>query len=298
MKSFFFLTGTLLGLATAVCAQQTPPPPPPIPTDSTVKVVTTPPGFTTELNAVYTKVGPWDGRMDLYLNKASRKPVPVIVNLHGGGWNKGTKESQSGFSSFFKQGWSVANVEYRLSPYAPAPAAIEDVRCALIYLVNNAKQLNIDPKKIVVLGTSSGGHLALMAGLLENDPKFDAQCKAPEPLKIRAIIDKYGIADVAQWKTKTATQWLGPKARDAEFVQSVSPMSYVKKTSPPTFIIHGDADSTVPYAQSVALFKSLKAAKVNTEMLTIEGGEHGKFSKEDNKRVSEAIIGFLQAQGL
>ncbi|MFC6225924.1 alpha/beta hydrolase fold domain-containing protein [Hymenobacter artigasi] len=294
MKHLYLLAAALLALAPRAHAQQVPP----IPTDSTVKVIDTPAGYTTQLNTVYSKVGPWDGRVDLYLNTDSRKPVPVIINLHGGGWNKGTKESQSGFNGFFKQGWSVANVEYRLSTYAPAPAAVEDVRCAIIYLITNAKKLNIDPSRIVIMGSSSGGHLALVGGLLENDHVFDTQCPTKETVKLRAIIDKYGIADVPQWNSKSATQWLGSHASDAAFVRSVSPLYMVKKTSPPTFIVHGDADPTVPYEQSVALHKAYVAAGVPTEFITIAGGQHGKFSKDDNKRVNEAIIRFLKAQGL
>jgi acetyl esterase/lipase len=255
MKILVLLTTGLLALATGARAQQVPP----IPTDSTVKVVTTPAGYTAQLNAMYSKVGPWDGRVDLYLNSASRKPTPVIVNVHGGGWNKGAKETQSGFNSFFKQGWSVANVEYRLSTYAPAPAAIEDVRCVIIYLMTNARKLNIDPTKIVVMGSSNGGQLALLAGLLENDHRFDTNCPTTETVKLRAIIDKYGVADMTQMKAKAYTQWLGTHAADAAFTQSVSPLSYVKKSSPPTILIHGDADPSVPYEQSVALHQRLKA---------------------------------------
>jgi acetyl esterase/lipase len=294
MKVPALLTLALLIAAPAAHAQQVPP----IPTDSTVRVIKVPKGYTSQLNTVYSKVGPWDGRMDLYLNTASPKPVPVIINIHGGGWNKGTKESQSGFNGFFRQGWSVVNMEYRLSTYAPAPAAVEDTRCVLIYLLNNAKKLNIDPNRIVIMGGSAGGHLALVGGLLENDHTFDTNCPTKETVKVRAIIDKYGITDVGQWKSKSAGQWLGPHAKDAAFIRSVSPLYLVKKTSPPTFIVHGDADPTVPYEQSVALHKKLQEAGVKTEFLTVPGGQHGKFPAEENKRVNDAILKFLLEVGL
>ena len=57
-------------------------------------------------------------------------------------------------------------------------------------------------------------------------------------------------------------------------------MSYVTKNSPPVFIVHGDADPTVPYQQSVDLHKKLLEAGVKTEFITVEGGLHGKFEKE------------------
>ncbi|MGO8609857.1 hypothetical protein ACC848_43655, partial [Rhizobium johnstonii] len=71
--------------------------------------------------------------------------------------------------------------------------------CALIYLISNAKKLNIDVNKIVIMGGSAGGHLALMGGLLENNRIFDNNCKSKENIKVAAIIDKYGITDVWDW---------------------------------------------------------------------------------------------------
>lgn len=263
-----------------------------------VKKVVYPDGFTEQLNVVYTKAGDWEGKMDLYLPPKEKGPSPVVINIHGGGWNKGNKESQTGFSTFFKKGYAVANIAYRLSQVATAPAAVEDTRCALIYLIKNAKQLNIDPEKIVIMGGSAGGHLALMGGLLENDSRFDTNCKGVKNVKVAAIIDKYGITEVPAWKSKSATQWLGDKAGDAEFAKSVSPLSYVSKNNPPVFIVHGDADPIVPYQQSVDLKKKLDAAGVKNKFITVEGGLHGKFDKEKNSEINREIINFLQEVGV
>lgn len=268
--------------------------------DSSYKPVEYPDGFTAQLNVVYTKVNDWEGKMDLYLPPKTKGPSPVVINIHGGGWNHGVKESQTGFNTFFKMGFAVANIEYRLTGQAKAPAAVEDARCALVYLIKNAKELNIDVNKIVIMGGSSGGHLALMAGLLGNDHRFDTNCPGVENIKVAAIIDKYGISDVWDWgygtriTSKSATNWLGDKAKDKAFAMSVSPINYVNKNSPPTFIVHGDADPTVPYQQSVDLHKKLVEAGVKTQFITIEGGLHGKFPKEKNSEVNKAIADFLK----
>lgn len=270
----------------------------------TVKKVNYPAGFTEHLNVVYTKVNDWEGKMDIYLPPVKNAPTPVIINIHGGGWNKGNKESQSGFSGFFKRGYAVANIGYRLTGVATAPAAVEDTRCALIYLISNAKKLNIDVNKIVIMGGSAGGHLALMGGLLENNPIFDTNCKGTENVKVAAIIDKYGITDVWDWgygkdkTSKSATSWLGSKAQDKDFAMSVSPLYQVKKTSPPVFIVHGDADPIVPYQQSVALKAKLDEAGVKNEFITVKGGLHGKFTPEDNSMVNAKIMEFLKGLGL
>lgn len=266
-----------------------------------IKPVVYPSNYSAQLNVVYTKVGDWDGRMDLYIATKAGKPTPVVINIHGGGWNHGTKESQTGFSTFFKAGYAVANVEYRLTPYATAPAAVEDTRCALLYVIRHAKELNIDVNKIVMMGGSSGGHLALMAGLLDNDHRFDNNCAGSDNIRVAAIIDKYGITDVWDWAygknitSKSATNWLGKYTKDEKFAASLSPINYVTKNSPPTFIVHGDADPTVPYQQSVALHKKFVEAGVRTAFVTVPGGLHGKFPAEENSKVNKAIIAFLNS---
>jgi acetyl esterase/lipase len=273
-------------------------------TDTTYKPVEYPAGFTAQLNVVYTKVKDWEGKMDIYMPPKTTAPTPVVINIHGGGWNHGVKESQTGYSTFFKMGYAVANIEYRLTGQATAPAAVEDTRCALIYIIKNAKDLNIDVNKIVIMGGSSGGHLALMGGLLGNDHRFDGNCPGVENIKVAAIIDKYGITDVWDWAygpnitSKSAKNWLGDKAKDEAFAKSVSPMTYVNKNSPPTFIVHGDADPTVPYQQSVALNKKFEEAGVKVQFMTVEGGQHGKFPKDKNSEVNKAIAEFLLSLGL
>ena len=268
--------------------------------DTTYKPVEYPAGYTAQLNVVYTKVNDWEGKVDLYLPPSSKKGNPVIMNIHGGGWKNGVKESQGGFSTFFKAGYAVANLEYRLTGQATAPAAIEDVRCALIYLIKNAEALHIDKNRIVIMGGSAGGHLALMGGLLGNDHRFDTNCPGVEDVKVAAIVDKYGITDVWDWAygknitSKSATNWLGDKAKDEKFAASVSPMTYVTKNSPPVFIVHGDADPTVPYQHSVDLYNKLLSLGVKTTFITVPGGLHGKFDKEKNAEINNAIVEFVK----
>jgi len=267
------------------------------------KEVVTPASYTRQIDVVYTHVDGWDGRMDIYLPAKGSKPTPLVINIHGGGWNHGTKEEQGGFSAFFKAGYAVANVEYRLVQAAKAPGAIEDIRCALIYMIKNAKELNIDVNKIVMSGGSAGGHLALMAGLLANDHRFDTNCPGVDNIKVAAIVDKYGIADVWDWgygaiKSKSATNWLGTHATDHDFALTVSPIFYVKKSSPPTIIIHGNADTTVPYQQSVDLHQKFLDAGVKTEFIPVEGGGHGKFTTEKNRELDVRIMQFLKEVGI
>jgi len=291
-KNILFLV-SILWLPICLWAQQA--------DTTTYKPVVLPQGYSSQIDVVYTTVKGWQGKMDIYLLPNATRPAPIVINIHGGGWNHGVKESQTGFSTFFKAGFAVANIEYRLTSYATAPAAIEDTRCALAYVIAHAKELNIDVSKIVIIGGSAGGHLALMGGLLANDHQFDTNCSGVENIKVAAIIDKYGITDVWDWgygkniTSKSAINWLGAKARDEAFAKSVSPIYYVNKKSPPTFIVHGDADPTVPYQQSVALYNKFVEMGVKTEFITVSGGLHGKFEKEKNSEINKAIMQFIMA---
>jgi dipeptidyl aminopeptidase/acylaminoacyl peptidase len=91
---------------------------------------------------------------------------------------------------------------------------------------------------------------------------------------------------------------MGSHSNDRKFIESMSPIFYVKKTSPPVFIIHGDADPIVPYQQSVDLHKKFLEVGVKTEFITIKGGLHGKFDKENNSQIKKAIADFLKSLGL
>lgn len=293
MSRLFFLFAFLLCFGYAYSQEATA-------TDSAVyKPVEYPSDYTASLNELYTNVMGWEGKMDVYYQLHSSKPTPLIINIHGGGWNHGVKESQTGFNTFFKKGFAVANIEYRLTKQATAPAAIQDARCALIFMIKNAKRFNIDINKIVVMGGSAGGHLALMTGLLGNNSIFDNNCEGVKNIHVAAIIDKYGITDVWDWAygknitSKSATSWLGEKQNDEAFAKSVSPFNYLSKNSPPIFIVHGDADPTVPYQQSVELHNKLVELGVKTNFITVPGGLHGKFEKSKNTEINNAIIDFI-----
>lgn len=254
--------------------------------------------YTAAIDEIYTEVNGWLGRIDIYYNLSATKPTPLIINIHGGAWTHGEKESQGNFKNYLKKGFAVANVEYRMSGTAKAPAAIEDVRCAFLYMIKNAEKFNIDTNRIVIMGGSAGGHLALMVGLLGKNPLFDKECSGTKGVKVAAIIDKYGITDLTSiekgtWKNRSAVGWLDKNADNVKFLASISPITYLSQDSPPVFVVHGDADPIVPYEQSYKLYKKLKKLGVKNQFMSIKGGLHGKFKKEDEKKVSQAIIDFL-----
>jgi acetyl esterase/lipase len=222
------------------------------------------------------------------------KNRPTVIIIHGGGWIGGDKESMLDqfCLPFIQHDFVVANVEYRLAKSAPAPAAVNDVLKAAQWVESHAADYKIDAGRIIVLGNSAGGHLALLAGMLPAGNGFGPV------IKISGVINFYGIADVAEQlegpnRQSYASTWIPEQPDRMELARQLSPMMYLRKGLPPVLAIHGDADPTVPYDQSVRLAKALKAAGDDAELITVPGGKHG-FPPENMNKLWPQIFKWLK----
>jgi acetyl esterase/lipase len=198
---------------------------------------------------------------------------------------------------------AVVNISYRLARVAEAPAAVEDCLCALRWVIRNAKQYNFDVTRIVVTGYSAGGHLALTTGMMPASAGLDRQCPGSEELKVAAIVNWYGITDVADLldganRRTYAVQWLGSRPDRVDVARRLSPMTYVRRDLPPTLTIHGNADPTVPYAHATTLHAALQKAGATSELVTIPKGGHGNFPLPDQLRAVDAMRAFLARVGI
>ncbi len=264
-------------------------------------------------NVTYAKASNFELKLDLYLPKNRSSPKPTLVLFHGGGWVDGQKERNVLFLlPYLELGWSAVNVEYRTARQAAAPAAVEDCRCALRWLTYRAKDYSLDPSRFVLTGTSAGGHLALMGGMLPAGNVFDRQCpieggerwgsaNVPE-LKVAAIVNWFGIGDVADLldgpnARNYAREWFG-SAPNVELAKQLSPVNYVRAGLPPIITIHGELDDVAPYAHAVRLHAALDKAGVANRLVTIKGRKHGGFNREELLQSYAAIREFLKKQGL
>src|SRR5690348_4239767 len=149
-------------------------------------------------NVVYERANGWEGKLDVYAIRG-QAPSPVVIYIHGGGWVQGTKEGSAlATMPFIQMGYSVVNVEYRLANVSLAPAAIEDCRCALRWVIAHGKEMqyNFDTSRIVIAGASAGGHLAMTTGMLPASAGFDRMCYTMDEPKVSAIVNFFGIADL------------------------------------------------------------------------------------------------------
>jgi acetyl esterase/lipase len=131
--------------------------------------------------------------LDLYLPAwPIRRPIPVIVFLHGGGWSGGTRTTGPDFRRHFaRDGFAMASLEYRLTPSITFPANVEDVRTAIRWLKANAAAHALDPDRICLWGTSAGGHLAAVAGLAPRG-MFEGNENLNYSSTVRCVLDAYG----------------------------------------------------------------------------------------------------------
>jgi acetyl esterase/lipase len=255
-------------------------------------------------NVTYVTANNWEAKLDVYVPREASAPNPTLIYIHGGGWVGGAKEtSWIQLLPYLETGWSVVNVEYRLARISLAPAAVEDCRCALRWVIRNAKQYNFDTSKLVVTGHSAGGHLSLTTGMLPSSAGLDRECPGSEDLKVAAIVNWFGITDVVDLldgpnMKEYAVAWLSSMPNREEIGRRVSPLTYVRGGLPPIITIHGDADPVVPYSNAVRLHEALNKAGVPNQLVTIPGGKHGGFSRDETSRAFTTIREFLSKHGL
>jgi acetyl esterase/lipase len=243
-----------------------------------------------------------EAALDVYaLRSPGKVPTPTVIYIHGGAWTGGDKSvAFLRTLPYLEMGWAVVNVNYRLGL---APAAVEDCRCALRWVIRNATKFNFDVNKLVVTGDSAGSHLALTTGLLPESAGLEGQCPGQEELKVAAVVNWYGVTDVVDLlegpnQRTYAVRWLGSLPNREEIARRISPLRYVRAGLPPILTVHGDADPVAPYSHAVRLHKALDDVRVPNQLLTIPGGDHGSFTSEEFVRIYTAIREFLHAQGL
>ena len=251
----------------------------------------------------YLRASNWESKLDVYSPRAAG-PHPTVIQIHGGGWVGGSREGTFLRAlPFLEMGFAVVNISYRLGPVAEAPAAVEDGLCALRWVIRNAKEYGFDVNRIVTTGYSAGGHLALTTGMIPATAGLDRRCPGQEPLRVAAIVNWYGITDVADLidgpNTKSyAVEWLGSLPNRVEIAKRVSPMTYVRRDLPPILTIHGDADPVVPYAHATGLHAALQKAGATSELVTIPKGGHGNFPRPEQLRAVGAVRAFLARHGI
>jgi len=248
-----------------------------------------PAGVRAHRDLAYVVNGHERQKLDLFVPEKADGPLPLVIWIHGGGWQNGSKENCPPLRQGYpERGYAVASLNYRLSGHAVFPAQIEDCKAAIRWLRAHAAAYGLDPQRFGVWGSSAGGHLAALVGTSGDVPAFEVGAHRDQSSRVQAVCDYYGPTDfnvfvsTPGYETHGTAQspeakLLGGAVRDrpAE-VARANPITHVSRDDPPFLIVHGDQDRTVPLNQSQLLHDALRRAGVSVHFHTIRGGGHGQ----------------------
>ena len=227
---------------------------------------------------------------DAYLPKAAGK-YPVVIAVHGGGWQGGSKASYRFLGPWLAQrGYAVFSIDYRLVKPGRKmfPESVLDARAAVKFMRSRAGEFGVDPDRIALMGDSAGAHLAALVALggeafgeaYKDDPY------AAVSAKVKALIPVYGVFDMAQqWDhdllhrpgDNIAEKYLGaPPSVDRKLYFDGSPLSYAVKSSSSVSVLlaNGTEDDVVDRAQTDAFFLALKQSGNFVRRYVMQGAGH------------------------
>jgi acetyl esterase/lipase len=283
---------------------------------------------------VYKTVGRCRIGADVYAPAPGTGLRPAVLHFHGGALVMGTRQwlDLNQARLLTEAGYVVVSCDYRLAPETPLAAIVEDIEDAYAWLRRiGPSQLGVDADRIAVMGHSAGGYLTLLAGArfrprpkalvafygygdivgpwyTQPSPHYSllpAVDEATARALLRAVPPCHSGEERVPLYLRLRQQGTWPRVvsgHDPEsepgFFAPYCPLTQVTADYPPALLLHGDADTDVPYEQSVLMSQALTRAGVEHELVTIAGGEHGFDSDASEPQVQQAlrrVVGFLDA---
>lgn len=259
-------------------------------------------------NIVYAQDGDKKLQLDIYKPKAVQEPR-LIVWVHGGAWHSGSKENPPlGLVPF---GYALASVDFHASTEKPFPADVHDIKAAIRFLRANASKYGYKADKILIWGSSSGGHLAALVATTNNNAALEGNLGdfTKTSSSVQGCIDFFGPTNFLTILNQSTPHGLNvrlpalaillgkPLDQATELAKLASPVYQVDANDPPLFIVHGEQDIQVPVNQSIELMSAYKAKnlKVQIEFIPNAGHSDPAYSKPE---LMEKIAKFLKENGL
>jgi acetyl esterase/lipase len=254
-------------------------------------------------------------KLDIYLPEGEG-PFPLVILVHGGGFGMGDKShmvSKAGTDVLLDNGYAVANVNYRLSGEARAPAQIHDLKTAVRWLRANATKYHLDPNRFGAWGASAGGTIAALLGTSYEVSDLEGAelgC-SQESSCVQAVVDWFGPVDFLTMDDQFSG-WPDRQTHNApdspeslligapiqsrpDLVKIFSPITYISSNAAPFLIQHGLEDNLVPVQQSQLLYQALLpvlgADKVTLTLLP--GASHGGGAQFWSLENVETVLNFL-----
>jgi acetyl esterase len=245
-----------------------------------------PPTFKDARVQTYRKIDSTELKLWIFGESDPKAPKPAIVFFFGGGWNAGSPaQFENQARHFAKRGMIAITADYRVKSRQGVQVVecVKDAKAAIAWVRENAQRLGIDPDKIAASGGSAGGHLAASTGTISGLGSDE------RPNAMILFNPACALAPIASWNPSGAKSELSIERLGVE-AQRISPAHHIGPHTPPTLILHGKKDNTVPYASVVAFESVMKKAGRPCKLVGYDGAGHGFFNRgqDYSKTLAEA----------
>ena len=236
---------------------------------------------------VYANVDGLDLALDIYMPESAENP-PLVVYVHGGAWQFGTKNSVLPLQ-FVENGFALASIDFRQSDQAQFPAQIHDIKAAVRFLRANANAYGVNASKIAIAGNSSGAHLATLVGVTNGYAELEGHLGdyLNTSSNVQAILSYFGAYDLSSILGQSTTFGLvvrvpalqlllgGQPEEKSDLAQLASPVFHVEASDPPLLLLHGDQDRQMPIDQSYQMETAYKDLGLDVYLDVVVGAGHG-----------------------
>lgn len=214
-------------------------------------------------------------QIHLYRSTQAGELHPVIIDIYGGAWQRGSPSDDHVFASYMAtRGYAVFAIDYRHAPQAKYPAQIDDVRQAMEWIYANAKQYGGDPSRIVLCGRSAGGQLALLAAYTSTNVPVSAVISFYGPPDLRAGYEDPPRPDPLDVRDVLETYLGGSPSQVPNSYRDASPAKRVQAKSVPTLQLQGARDHIVKARFARELHEKLLSTGTPSLLLELPWSEH------------------------
>ena len=239
-------------------------------------------------------------KLILFLPDDKTEPVDILLMIHGGAWMGGDEKefAENCLAACEECGFAAASMDYsKLTNGANAYDMTDEIDMAIRKIIDEMALNGYTADKLIIAGHSAGAHISLMYAYTRHDSSpveiafVMSNCAPSEFIKDSrtktTTMGKFGHLLLTALSGQAITRF--NEKEQEEYIRSVSPVYLVNSSVPPTIVVHGNADTMVPYQNSVDLFSALQSAGVESRMLTYEGANHflgREFEAENNERTN------------
>jgi acetyl esterase/lipase len=234
---------------------------------------------------VYALPGGRPLALDLHLPAGNKAP-PLVVYLHGGAWQNGNKSQYPAF--LVDRGFAVASLDFRSTNDAPFPANLHDIKAGIRFLRAKAKDYGYRAERIAVMGASSGGHLAALAGVTNGSAEHEGRegDHVDQSSGVQAIVSYFGASNLTTILAQSTPGGLeirvpalqklfgGTAEQKVQLAKLASPVFHVDRRDPPLMLLHGDQDAQMPINQSHELDGAYKKLELDATFEVLHGVGH------------------------